>query len=205
MRLYASLLVITSLLIVGLLHSLFRLLGNRELRDASPQHTTLRNQTALLTVTLLFLGLTTLWLISLQKRIDSRMELLTLKQSVILNGFIRSETMASLLNENPSCKPTLITTTTSMYLKIYGNSATIVTPSLTAQFGIKPESVPSLISFAEEHGLECNTRLIETEDGILLTSATLYDFVGLLQRLRPWLIPLGSDLKDGNEPETGRG
>jgi hypothetical protein len=80
-----------------------------------------------------------------------------------------------------------------MYVRICGDKVTITMPNSETKYGIKLESVPSLISFVEEHGLELSTHLIKTEDGIWLVPKTLYDFAGLLSRLRPWFIPLGKE------------
>lgn len=205
MTLFVSLLLITSLLTLVLAYSLLRFSANRELQDASPQHTTLRSQTLLLTVTSLFLVLMTLWLIFWARRTELRMENLSLENRISLKVLQRLETMDSLLGGKLSYNPNSIPTTTSMYVRICGDSVTIAMPNSLVRYGIRRESVPSLISFVEEHGLELNTLSIETDDGIWLTARTMFDFCSLLSRLRPWFIPYTSHYVDTERQATLHG
>lgn len=77
--------------------------------------------------------------------------------------------------------------TTLMYVRIYEGKVYVHTPKSETIYGIEQASIPSLVSFVEEHGLQLNTHLIQTEDGIWLAPRTFHDFCGLLSRLRPWL------------------
>lgn len=142
---------------------------------------------SLAVISLLLVG-TTLLLSLLAKQIDNL--LIDGSKTGLWTSVMKSplsETTASSSAETQSWKPTSTTTTTLMYVRIYEEKVYIHTPASILVYGIEQETVPSLVSFVEEHGLELNTHSIQTEDGIWFVSKTPYDFFGLLSRLRPWL------------------
>lgn len=196
MILFVYLLLIITLMISTLLIVQCTFLIRFQFKDAT-QGTTLEfRKTVYLIATLLLLVGTTHWLLGLERQTAFHsISMKKLKSSLLTERSQLSETMDSLLDEKTSLKPTSTTTTTLMYVRIYEDKVYINTPESLQVYGIERESVPSLVSFVEEHGLELNTHLIQTEDGIWLAPRTFHDFCGLLSRLRPWLYHLSGPLE----------
>lgn len=188
--LYVYWLVITSLTTLCLVMTLWSFLSGMTLRVFTQPTTVDTRRTLNLAVTSLLLVVTTLLLFSWGKQIDfhSTMKSEEPISSTSQTPSLLSETTGFLSSVGLLPSPDSTPTITLMYVRIYDGLVTIVMPDSKAVYGIEQATVPSLISFVEEHGLELNTHLIQTDAGIWLVSRTPYDFCSLLSRLRPWFI-----------------
>ena len=190
--LYVYWLVITSLTTLCLVMTLCSFLIERTSRVFTLRIIADTKRTLYLAVTSLLLVVTTLLLFSWGKQIDfhSTMKSEEPTSSTSPTPSLLSETTGFLLSVGLLPSPDSTPTITLMYVRIYEGLVTISMPESKVAYGIEQATVPSLISFVEEHGLELNTHLIQTDAGIWLVSKTPYDFCSLLSRLRPWFIHL---------------